>query len=138
MCVDRLNADVQDTKKPKQAADLLRAQICSNELLDHLPVFGGEAAVASGAGASSVGLFLRALHAIAAIVRRAVARELPADGARVAVHESSDLSVRELWLLFPQRSERIPLLAGDLVITHDDPFLAEDSDRKSTRLNSSH
>src|SRR5689334_7770554 len=27
--VDRLNADVQNIKKPKQAADLLRAQICS-------------------------------------------------------------------------------------------------------------
>jgi hypothetical protein len=57
---------------------------------------------------------------------RAVAPQLAVDRAAIPSHEPGDLFVCERWRLLSQRSQRIPLLGGDLAITHDDTFLQED------------
>jgi hypothetical protein len=127
-CADRcFVADAEHLIASKTAADLLGAEVGSHELLDQLPLLGGEPAVAPQTRPAAVRLLLRASPAVMAIVGSAVTSQLAADGARVALQEPGNLCVGELWCLFPQRGERIPLLWRDLVITHDDPFLAEDS-----------
>ena len=125
--VDGFMADAEHLITSEPAADLLGAEVGSNQLLNQLPLLVGEPAVPSRAGPAAVGLLLGSGRPVRSVVGRAVASQLSADGAGVSAHEVGDGYVGELWLLFPQRGERIPLLAGDLVITHDDPFLVEDS-----------
>jgi hypothetical protein len=120
-------ADLEYLIAAQPAADLLRAQVGPEELFDGLPVLGSKAAVPPRARSAAVGLFLRSRRPVRSVIGCAVALHLAADRARMALHEPGDCRVGELWLLFPQRGERIPLLAGDLLVTHDDPFLAEDS-----------
>src|SRR5437016_3333799 len=91
------------------------------------PLLLAELAVASRAGSSAIGLLLRSARPISTVIRSAVASELAGDGAAVPSHESRHRGDREGRHLSAQRGERIPLLGGDLVIMHDDSFLAEDS-----------
>src|SRR5205085_133589 len=125
--VNGFMADAEHLITSEPAADLLGAEVGSDKLLDQLPLLVGEPAVPSRARPAAVGLLLCACPAVMAIVGSAVPSQLTADGAWVALHEPGNLRVRELRRLFPQRGEGIPLFWGDLVITHDDPFLAEDS-----------
>ena len=58
------------------------------------------------------------------VIRRMVACELAADRTAMTIECARHLRVREA--LLPQDSEGISLCGGDLVISHDDSFLAED------------
>lgn len=52
--------------------------------------------------------------------------QLAADGARVASQLPGNLSLRESRTLRSERGQSISLFGGDLLITHDGSFLAED------------
>ena len=118
--IDRLMADPKRAIAPQPAADLIGAEAFVEKLLDQHPLLGCQLRPAATAGA-----LLGLAGPVRAIEARCVATYLATDGARVPVQTASDLGIR--IALPAECSQRIPLCGSDLVIGHDDPFLAEDS-----------
>lgn len=124
--VDRLVADGELALAPKPATDLLGAQPLAQKPSDEFPVGGHKSLIPPGLPASSLGLVLCMACSIDAVAPRAVARELAADGASMAAHKTCNLGDGESRNLLAERSERIPLREGDLVIVQCETFLPED------------
>lgn len=135
--VDRLVADGEPAFAPKPATDLLGAQPFAQKPNDEFPVGGNKSLIPPGLPSSSLGLVLCMACSIDAIAPRAVASELSGNGAAMPAHETRNLGYRESRNLLAERSQRIPLGEGDLVIVHCETFLPEDfasvPDRPSSR-----
>ena len=96
--VDGFMAHAEQVIASQKAADLLGAEILSDELFDQLPVFRCQSAVARRAFPPSAGLFLRSAVAIAAVISTAVALELSIDGAAVSAQALRNCSAGEVLL----------------------------------------
>ena len=135
--VDRLMADPEQATSGKPAADLFRAEISAQQILDHAPLLCGELAVLASTPSPSIRRFLRPKGPVRAVRVRTVAAHLAVERAAITAEQPRHLGLRERWRLLSQRSQRIPLFGGDLVIAHDDTFLPEDfvsvPDRPSSR-----
>ena len=122
--VDRLMADLENVEEPEPAGDLFRTELLAEQRVHEAPFSLAEVAVASGTNPSAVCLLLSDEGTISAVVPRAIPLKLASNTAAVSAESPRHLSLREP--LLPKHSERIPLVGGDLVITHDDSFLPED------------
>ena len=96
--VDRFMAHAEQVIASQKAADLLGAEILSDELFDQLPVFRCQSTVARGAFPPSAGLFLRSAVAIAAVISTAIALELSIDRAAVPAQTLRNCSAGEVLL----------------------------------------
>jgi hypothetical protein len=92
--VDRFDAHYTDAFGAQATNDLLGAEVFPQHAFDGREVLGGIALVAPGAAAAAVRLLHREHRAVVAIVRTAVALDLPMNGRAMPAEGSRDLRDR--------------------------------------------
>src|SRR5579859_1569422 len=116
VAIDGLVADRELPVAAQPAGHLLGTPVLAHQGLDPGPVRGRETPIAPGARAAPPGVPVGHRGAIRAVIPGAIAPELPADRAAVAVEQAGNRGRR--FAPSPQEAEGVPFGEGDLAIHH--------------------